>query len=823
MNRLSLSLTLSVLLATGGEFQSLAAAPDAVIHLDAGKPGIEISPELWGIFFEEINFAGDGGLYAELVRHRNFEGEKALEGWTLQLVRARADMQLDPSARMNDVRRQSLRVTVESVEKGGSANLVNSGYWGVPVKQGDKYSLSVSVKGGERYAGKPLKVSLRDEHLQRTYAEAEVGPVTTDWQNLQCTLTPDGTDTNGRLVITAGDAGEFWLGLVSLFPPTYNNEPNGLRPDLVKMLAGLKPSFVRFPGGCFVEGNTLANAFRFKETLGPIDQRQGRDCFWGYYSTDGLGYYEYLRLIEDLGADPIFCFNPGGNNGARERIALDQLEPWLQEAVDAVEFALGPADSPWGAKRAAMGHPDPFNFKTFYLQIGNETEFGQRDYHQRYAAFHDRVKQAFPDDNVRIIADGWGVGRGQDIDAYAIDNHEYPSWGRAIADRDVHDEAPRGEPFIFEGEYAARSGSGIQQALSEAVFMMGLEENSDEVKLASYAPLFGNVRGCQWNPDMIYYDNHRVMGSISYYVQQMYSHNRGQQVLPVSVEQQPARDSEEQENIAGSVGFATWSTAAEFKDLAVAVDGKTVYENKLASPADVADWDSNENSQWSVRDGALRQSSHSTDCRIWLPGQKWSKYDIRCKARKIDGAEGFMVMFHVQGADDFAWVNFGGWGNTEHGVERAQGGAKLNARNVPGSVDADRWYDVLIEVDGMKVTGSLDGKIILERDLRSLEERPKNDVYASAVTGANGDVLVRVVNIAEEPKRVKLAIAGADDLSGKGTAITLAADNRRATQKLDDPKRYTPKTSELENVSSEFERELPPCSFTILRLERKGG
>ncbi len=820
MNRLSSALALSILLAAVGVVRAAEGTPDAVIKVDAGKPGIHISNTLWGIFFEEINFAGDGGLYAELVRHRNFEGEKALEGWSLKLDDAEGKMQLDPEVRMNDARHQSLQVNVESVKPGGTVNVVNGGYWGVPVRDGEKYSYSISVKGGERFAGKRLKVSLRNQTLDRVYAEAELGAATTDWQKLSGTLVPKGTDNNGRLVVTADDAGEFWLGVVSLFPPTYRDQPNGLRPDLMNLLVELKPSFLRFPGGCYVEGKTLDDAFRFEPTIGPPEERKGRDGFWGYYSTDGLGYFEYLRLAEDLGADPIFCLNPGGNNGANQRVPLDELDPWLQEAVDAIEFAIGSADSEWGAKRAAMGHPDPFNFKTFYLQIGNETEFGPRDYRQRFAAFRDRVKKAYPGENVQIIADSWGVGRGQEVETFAIDNHEYPSWGRAIADRDVHDDSPRGEPFIFEGEYASRSGSGILQALSEAVFMMGLEENGDEVKLASYAPLFGNVNGCQWHPDLIYFDNHRAIGTISYYVQKMYSQNRGDRLLSVTVKQQPSSERDQQEQMAGSVGFATWSTESEFKDLKVVADGKTVYENELSDPADVADWDSNSVSQWSIRDGVLRQSLHSADCRIWLPGQKWSKYQVHAKARKIDGAEGFMVMVQVKDDGNYAWVNFGGWGNTQHGIERADGGAKLGGRNVDGSIDTDRWYDVLVEVDGTKIVGSLDGKKIVETDLSRLNERPEYDVYASAVTDASGDVLVRVVNLAEEPKLVKLSIDGADNLSGKGTAITLAADNRKATQSLDDPLRYTPETSELDGVSSEFEREFPPCSFTILRLER---
>jgi alpha-L-arabinofuranosidase len=759
-----------------------------------------------------------------LVRQRDFEGENPLESWTLQREDADADMQVDPQVRLNDVRKQSLRVSVDAVPGGGNVGVVNSGFWGIPVQEGEKYSFSLFVKGDARFAGKPLKVSLRNESLDKVYAEAEVGHAGADWQKLSCTLVPNATDSNGRLVISADAPGVFWLDMVSLFPPTYKDQPNGLRPDLVKMLADLKPSFFRFPGGCFAEGNTLEDAFYFHETIGPIEQRKGRRCFWNYNSTDGLGYYEYLRLTEDLGADPIFCLNPGGNNGVTEVVPVNELEPWLQKAVDAVEFAIGPADSEWGAKRAAMGHPDPFRFKTFYLQIGNETEFGVEDYMKRFAAFRDRIKAAYPGDNVEIIADSWGVGRRQSVDTYAIDFHEYMSWGRAIADRDVYDDAPRGEPYVFKGEYATRSGSGILQALSEAVFMMGLEENGDEVILAAYAPLFGNVNQCQWHPNLIYFDNHRVMGTISYYVQQLFSQHRGDRQLPVSVDQPSSAQDRQPEQLAGSVGFATWSTESEFDDLRVVVDGKTVYANDFADDASITDWVSNNNGRWSVENGVLRQSSRGQDARFWLPGQAWSKYEVDAKARKIDGAEGFMVMVQVENASDYVWANFGGWANSLHGVERAEGGAKVSPRNVEGSVETDRWYDVLLRVDGLKVVGFLDGEKVLDVDLATLNEEPEFDVYASAVTDdSTGDLLVRAVNIAETPKRVSLSIDGGESLSGKGTALTLAAEDRSVSQSLDDPLRYTPKSSQLEGVAREFEHELPPCSFTILRLERNGN
>ncbi len=792
------------------------AAPDAHIEVTVGNPGIRMSKQLWGLFFEEINFAGDGGIYAELIRHRAFEDARnPLAGWSVYKSTTAGDMKIDPTVRLNDVRKQSLRVSVQSVDAGGSFGVANSGYWGIPIRKGDTYTLSFFVKGDDRFAGSTLQVSLRNEAMDRIYAEEALPRIGGEWQKRTCTLVPDETDWNGRLVISTGATGVFWLSMVSLFPPTWKNQPNGLRPDLVKLLADLKPSFLRFPGGCFAEGHTLRDTFLFKETIGPIERRKGRPCFWGYRSSDGLGYYEYLRLAEDLGADPIFCINPGANNRVTQVVPMAEMEPWFQTAVDAVQFAIGPPDSTWGAKRAAMGHPKPFAYRTFYLQIGNETEFSYEAYLERFKAYRARVKAAFPGDNVKVIGDSWGLKHRQTVDTYAIDYHRYMSWQDAIHGRDQYDDAPRGMPYVFKGEYATRSGSGILQALSEAVYMMGLEENADEVVLASYAPLFANVNGTQWRPDLIYFDNHRSMGTISYWVQQMFSTNRGDRLLPVAVTEERGAP-EQQKTMAGSIGVGSWNTQVEFKDLRVIVGNTTVYE---ADASDRGQWRTL-NGTWEFADGVVRQTSDATDCRAWIKGQEWSKYQLHLKARKIRGAEGFLIMFHVKNTGDYVWANFGGWGNRQHAVERATGGSKVQARRVRGRIERGRWYDVRIDVNGANVVCRLDGEVTCSADLARLRREVTGSLYANACTDeAAGEIIVRVVNIAESPKRVSLSFKGVTSLRDEATAMTLCAEDREASQTLDDPLRYSPKKTIVRGVSRTFEYQFSPCSFTILRLK----
>jgi alpha-L-arabinofuranosidase len=704
---------------------------------------------------------------------------------------------------------------VRSVEQGGTLGVVNSGYWGVPIQKGDSYSFSLFVKGDDRFAGSSLKVSLRDEALETIYAEEALSDVGTDWQKKTCRLVPGTTDWNGRLVISAADAGVFWLSVVSLFPPTWKNQPNGLRPDLVQLLADLKPSFFRFPGGCFAEGRTLEDTFLFKETIGPIEQRKGRPCFWGYHSSDGLGYYEYLRLAEDLGADPIFCINPGANNGARQVIAMEDMEPWYQKAVDAVEFAIGAPDSRWGSKRAAMGHTEPFSCRTFYLQVGNETEFSYEAYVERFKVYRERVKAAFPGDQVKVLADSWGMKHRQTVDTYAIDYHRYMSWQDAVHGRDQYDDLPRGRPYVFKGEYATRSGSGILQALSEAVYMMGLEENSDEVVLAAYAPLFANVNGTQWKPDLIYFDNHRSMGTISYWVQQMFSAHRGDRLLPLELEE--VRTSPEEEpTLTGSIGVGSWSTRVEYKDIRVVSGGKTVLE---ADVSDREQWQTL-NGTWEFNDDVLRQTSRAEDCRAWVQGKTWSQYQLHLKARKTGGAEGFLVLFHVRNTEDYVWANLGGWGNSQHAIERADGGSKVQSRRVRGRIETGRWYDIRIDVDGNDIECLLDGDVVCTADLGRMRRTVTDDLYANAsLDEAAGEILVRVVNLAEEPKRVSLSFSGLTGLQDEATVITLHAEDRSASQSLEDPLRYRPETEVLRGLDRAFDHEFKPCSFTILRLK----
>ncbi|MBC7288898.1 MAG: hypothetical protein H5T86_12850, partial [Armatimonadetes bacterium] len=499
----------------------------AEITINAAEPGHRISPRLWGIFFEEINHAGDGGLYAELLRNRDFEDGTPPHAWTLiQTMGARGRMAIDDSMPLNQHTPHSLRLEIIRLG-GGRVGVANSGYWGIPVRKGGRYLLSFFARA-EGFRGK-LTASL--ENLGAVYARAEASGVSRQWKRFTCTLLCSGDDPAAQLVLSATTPGKVWLDVVSLFPEdTFKHRPNGLRADLAKMLCDLRPSFCRFPGGCFVEGDKLANAFRWKLTIGPIWERPGHWNLWGYRSTDGLGFHEYLQMCEDLGAEPLFVINCGMSH--TDFVPLNKMQEWVQDALDAIEYANGPCDSKWGALRAAAGHPEPFGLRM--VEIGNEN--GGPAYEERYALFYDAIKAHYPD--ILLVANVPVSSRPVDI----LDEHFYssPDWFASQARR--YDAYRRDGPKIFVGEYACTQGCGqgnLRAALGEAAFMTGIERNSDVVIMAAYAPLFVNVNDRRWNPDLINFDATRCYGTPSYYVQQMFSLNRGDVVLPATVQVPP--------------------------------------------------------------------------------------------------------------------------------------------------------------------------------------------------------------------------------------------------------------------------------------------
>lgn len=530
----------------------LAAQKNEPVIVQAGQPAAVVQPTMYGIFFEDINFAADGGIYAELVKNRSFEFDIPLMGWKTQQEKSndlavqvlnRADQPANP------------RYARCIIRKAGNTGLSNEGFRGIGYKENDGYDFSVWARSETGDACKVV-ITLRDEQ-QQSIGTASIVISGKDWKKYTAVVKAGKTVAKGSIHLGFPDTGIIDMDMVSLFPQdTWKKRPGGLRKDLVQKLADLHPGFLRFPGGCIVEGRDLDNRYQWKKTVGPVEDRELIINRWNtefrhkpapdYFQSFGLGFYEYFLLAEDIGASPLPILNCGMacQFNTAELVPLDQLDPYIQDALDLIEFANGPVTSKWGQLRASMGHPEPFNLKM--LGVGNE-QWGEQ-YVERYKIFEKVLKDKYPD--IKIVSSVGPFPDGELFDyldplirgskADLIDEHYYrpPEWFLKNVTR--YDAYDRNGPKIFAGEYAAHSRSIASNdnvnnwlcALSEAAFITGLERNADVVHMTSYAPLFAHADGWQWTPDLIWFDNLRSYGTPNYYVQQLFSLNKGTHIVP---------------------------------------------------------------------------------------------------------------------------------------------------------------------------------------------------------------------------------------------------------------------------------------------------
>ncbi len=773
----------------------LADAP-ASIRVNLAQPGHAISPMLWGIFFEDINCSADGGIYAELVRNRNFEDSPEPEHWSLlSSGTSRAKMTVDKSQPASSKNPSSLKVEVEATGP-GRVGVANSGFWGMGLVKGETYRLNLLArsKGIDK-----LTVALESSDGY-VYARENISRIADDWKEFRLELVAKETDPKARLVISTVRPGTFWVDMVSLFPTrTWKGRANGLRPDLAQKLAELSPAFVRFPGGCWVEGDTMKDAYRWKQTIGPIAERRTQRNIWQYQATHGLGYHEYLQLCEDLKAEPLFVFNCGMSH--REVVPMDKMGEYVQDALDAIEYANGPVTSTWGAVRARNGHPAPFGLK--YMEIGNEN--GGPAYHERYGLFYDAIKAKYPD--MHLVANEWN-GRPSNRSIEILDEHYYSSPEFFIRQAGKYDSYNRQGHKVYVGEYAVTQGGGqgnLRAAVGEAAFMVGMERNSDVVVMSSYAPLFANVNYKKWNPDLINFDSSRVFGLPGYYVQQMFSRNRGDVLLPVAVtaaEVQPTAKT-------GGIGVGTWLTRAEFKDLKVTRGDQVLFQDDLSKGTSA--WRL-KGGKWSVQDGALHQDDLSENVRAFIGDKSWSNYTYTLKARKISGAEGFLIPFLVTDDDAKGWWNLGGWGNQRHGIEMDG----VDQADVPGHIETGRWYSIRIEVEGTHIKCFLDDQLI--HDVRST---PMKSLFTTAsLDKRNSEAILKVVNVSSE------AIPAEINFEGGHTAapiksLVLTSSNPTDENTLEEPERVAPRPVTLRLDNGRISHSFPGNSVTLVRVPLK--
>lgn len=513
----------------------------------------KISPDLFGVFFEDLSYAADGGLYGELVQNRSFEyspndrkGWHSFTAWEYVTEGyGYGNITVETAAPVHANNPHYIVLNIEEEGQKG-IGLKNTGYDGIVVKGGEQYDFSVFMKG---LSAKPVTVQVQLQSRRgQVYGEAAFRVDAAGWKKYSAAITAAQSDDSACLVIRATTKGRLAMDMISLFPEkTFRDRPNGLRADLAGAIADLHPKFVRFPGGCLVHGDGLGNMYQWKATIGPVEQRTEQRNIWNYHQTVGLGYFEYFQFCEDIGAKPlpvlaagVSCQNSGGTwriGGTGQRgIPMEDMKAYIQDILDLIEYANGPATSAWGSKRAAAGHPAPFNLQ--YLGIGNEDK--QTDnFRERFTVIYNAVRQKHPE--ITIVGtvgpspagpdyeQGWQLANRLAIPV--VDEHYYERAEWFLQNNFRYDQYDRSRSKVYVGEYASK-GNTLADALAEAAYMTGLERNGDIVQLASYAPLLAKLGNTSWNPDLIYFNNTAVFPSVNYYVQQLFSVNAGDNYYP---------------------------------------------------------------------------------------------------------------------------------------------------------------------------------------------------------------------------------------------------------------------------------------------------
>ena len=824
-----------------------ATAQTEPIRIDLTQKGAVVSPNLYGIFFEEINHAGDGGLYAELVQNRGFEEhvlpsgmtlrdgkayaldamnyehrrnrnwnipwnveEKKMRGWRVAGERAAVSGEVvEPKTPLHENTPHAMQLTIKSVQKGGKAVLTNTGYWGMGFKAGEKYDLRCYVKSSnfkgcitarlvDTESGASLgKMEFKDKRLK-------------DWTELTATLTAEGSAAKGALALEFDKKGTVLVDYVSLFPQaTFKGRKNGQRADVAQMLVDLHPKFMRWPGGCIVEGATYENRVKWKETLGDPMTRRGEWDLWGYRATWGMGYHEFLQFCEDLGMDAMFVNNAGMSCSVRngDFVSSDaDMDAVVQDFRDAIDYALAdPATNKWAKMRAEAGHPKPFPLK--YVEIGNENVGPEYVTHFNY--IFKRLKAEYPQ-IIFINTLGHTDPLLERIPGeYMVDPHWYRNPDFFFANNHLFDDAPRTHD-IYVGEYACNGGVGagnLLAALSEAAFIMGMERNSDVVKMSSYAPLFENENRRDWPCNLIHINSAEVYGRASYYVQQMAAEHRPTYNIYVS---ETTTSGQPQPFGAGGIGLGSYATQCEYKDVRLTTsDGKV----QAISPSLFQ----GKKGQWQVSGDVLSQNSNEQVTVAQLPAFSSDTYTLELKARKTGGMEGFFIYYGLdeRGLNGYA-VNIGGWNNRTTAVQPMRRGRVSDtvSRSVRQSIETGRWYDVKISVTPLAVTLFVDGE---ETTIAKPAVRTRH-FCQTGFDEQTSELIIKVVNGTEQPYSRSFAIDGAKSVIPAGRVITLSGDAQDENT-FEEPTKLAPVEKRFGKFGRQFQYEFPPMSFTIMRVK----
>ncbi len=764
--------------------------------------------DLYGIFFEDLNHAADGGLYAELIQNRSFEFDpidnKAYHGLTawekLEKNGAKVTLEVEDKAPINRRNPHYLTVTADAI--GDGAGFMNLGFnTGIPVEKAKTYQFSCYIKT-ETAVEKPVIIKLTGAEGQ-ILAEGSLQPENNGWKKYAFTLTAAATDYSGRLVIEVQETGKYYFDMISLFPTdVYKGRKNGLRADIAELLADCKPKFMRFPGGCLVHDGSLDSEdrdslYRWKNTLGPVEERPSRRNNWGYNQTLGLGYFEYFQFCEDIGAKPLPVL-PGAYDPHHQRmVPIEELGPWIQEALDLIEFANGDKNTEWGKIRAELGHEEPFHLE--YLGIGNE-EIGE-PFFERYTYFHKAIKEKYPD--IKLINSsgpfaagkeyekGWTSARENGSDL--VDEHYYQSPEWFLANYHRYDTFKAEDPKVFLGEYASW-GNTYYNALVEAAFMTGLEKNAHAVGLACYAPLLCNTDYVNWSPDMIWFNNHEVFGTANYYVQKLFMTNQGEYLLKTTGE-----------------NFAEPETAEGNKPLS----GKLIISAAVNTEVFCREIIFED-----ITTGEIKKAQEATlkeGEQLELFDTKSSHYRLKFIGEKKSGTRGFEISFGCENRENRAIWELGGWQNQDclvSSVVKGRGSCLTQSFFV---VENNREYQLELEVEGRKIRTYIDGVLMNETE----DKLPNlKDLYYTASIENNGDYIVKMVNVKENPITFTLTLEGQENTNFKGSRYMMSGYGLDDMNSFEEPKKISPVQEAAVLSKGTGEITLPGHSIVVLRLSK---
>lgn len=778
--------------------------------------------DLYGIFFEDLNHAADGGLYAEMVQNRSFEfcavdnpSYHPLMAWEkIEKKYSRMQWWIQDSHPYS--RRNPHYLVCEIFETGMGAGVRNTGFTpGMYLQKGEKYRFSCLAATDGR-GELPLRIVLENDE-GRNLGQADIVVSNgTVWNHYEAEITAQETTTAGNLSIYIEAVGRLYLDMVSLFPQkTFMQQRNGLRADIATLLADLKPRFMRFPGGCLVHDGSINaedrdSLYRWKNTIGVLEERPAKRNNWGYNQTLGLGYYEYFCFCEEIGAKPLPVLPAGYDPHHQRKVPFDQLDEWIQEALDLISFANDDASAQWGRIRCELGHPEPFGLE--YIGIGNE-EVGE-GFFERYPYFHKAIKEKYPD--IQIIASsgpfaaggeyekGWNCARRNHADL--VDEHYYmaPEW--FLANHHRYDSFDEKDPRVFLGEYASW-GNTWYNALIEASYMTGMERNSEKVGLACYAPLLCNVNYINWKPDMIWFDNHQAYGTANYYVQKLFMNHQGND--RIELEMTGIDDSVTiQDDPKGGFGLRTEpDTVVRYSQIMIEdIQNGTIWKDSEV---------------YFVGDNVEQYISADPDARvvtedILLHTVESDHYIITVKGEMLYGRRGFMLQYGNRDEKNRYQWEIGGWQNMDSALTQDIAGRNSCLTQSSFTVAADREYELKLEIEGRHLRAYIDGELIHEIHHAPVKIEP---LYtAASIDRQSGDVIVKLVNVQKRPIDTVLHMEGIEQ--AKGTAYIMSGFALEDENSFAEPLKVSPREEEIQLTQGCCSCHIDGESVQVLRFQK---